>query len=118
MSASAFSLGLAVVDAGFAVQGEPRFWAKRADSGNTSRAFTCPNCATWLFTRTESAPGLTIVRPSALRDHRWFRPVAQIFTRSALPWALMPVAISYEAEFTDPEPLAKIFAAAVRPGGR
>jgi len=53
-----------------------------------------------------------IVRPTTLDDHRWFRPVAQIFTRSALPWATLPTLLTYETEFEDVEPLAKAFATA------
>ena len=112
LSASAFSLALAVADTGFDLTGEPHIWAKKAESGHTASNFTCPDCTTWLFTRTDSAPGITIVRPSSLTDHRWFRPVAQIFTRSALPWALQAVPLSYETEFKDPAPIAKIFEAA------
>jgi hypothetical protein len=61
---------------------------------------------------------VTIVRPTSLDDHTWVRPVAQIFTRSALPWALMPVQFSYETEFKDTTPLEQAFTiGAIRPGG-
>jgi hypothetical protein len=112
LSASAFSMALAVADEAFMLEGTPRIWAKKAESGHMASNFTCPDCTTWLFTRTESAPGVTIVRPGSLKDHRWFRPVAQIFTRSALPWALLAVPLNYETEFKDTAPLAKVFEAA------
>ena len=34
-----------------------------------------------------------------LDDHAWLRPVAQIFTRSALPFARMSTALTWETEF-------------------
>ena len=87
-AASAFSLGMAAEAAGFVLDGEPHVWERRGS-----------------------------VRPTTLADHAWVRPVAQIFTRSALPWALMPTLLSYEAEFPDPGPLRLAFAVSgIRPG--
>ncbi len=111
-------MGMAVPADAFALEGEPNCWEKIADSGGWSRAFTCTNCAGWTHTKTQNAPGLVIVRPSTLHDHGWVRPVAQIFTRSALPWALMAVPLSYETEFTDATPLERIFAASDIASGR
>ncbi len=91
--------------------GVPHEWAKTADSGATSTNFTCPGCAGWTHTRTQSQPDVTVVRPSTLDDHRWVRPIAQIYTKSALPWASMPVQFTFDEEFKDPTPLAKAFAA-------
>ena len=117
LTSSAFSLGMAVPDEGFTATGETHLWEKTADSGGWSRQYTCPTCAAWTHTRTKNAAGITIVRPSTLRDHQWFRPIAQLFTRSAYPWALMPTQFSYETEFTDPSPLVQAFAAGgIRPG--
>ena len=83
---------------------------KRPTSGGWSRQFTCSICAAWTHTRTENTTGTTIVRASTLTDRRWVRPVAQIFTRSALPWALMPVQFSFDTEFHDTTPLERAFA--------
>lgn len=44
---------------------------------------------------------MVILRPMTLGSHEWYLPVAQIFTRSALPWTTMPVLLSYEEEFDD-----------------
>ena len=109
LSASAFSLGLVVEDAAFFLIGSAHVWAKTGESGGESRRYTCGLCATWLFTRSDASPGLTIVRPTTLNDHRWITPVAQIYTRSALPWALLAVPFSFETEVTDPAPLRQAF---------
>jgi hypothetical protein len=115
LTSGAFSLGLAVPAAGFVLDGSPHQWEKIADSGGWSRQFTCPVCTGWTHTVTQHASGLVIVRPSTLDHHSWFRPVAQIFTRSALPWALMPLPHTFTEEFTDTGPLEVSFAAADMP---
>lgn len=116
LTSSAFSLGMAVPRDGFELHGEAHCWEKMSDSGGWSRQFTCPTCAGWTHTITENSPDIVIVRTSTLHDHRWVRPVAQIFTRSALPWALMPLQFSYDTEFSDTSPLEQAFAAGgIRP---
>ncbi len=116
LTSSAFSMGLAVDKAHFELKGEPHSWTKIGSSGEESRQYTCRFCTGWTHTEADSSPGVVIVRPSTLDNHRWFRPVAQLFTRSAYPWALMPVQFSYETEFDDPTPLAEAFAAGgIRP---
>ena len=118
LSASAYSLGLALAEHDFEVtRGEPREWDKRGSSGKPSHQYSCPTCAGWTHTRPESERGTLIVRPTTLDDHRWFRPVAQIFVRSALPWANMPAVASFETQFDDPESLAAAYhAAGIGPG--
>ena len=114
LSSSAFSLGLAVAQGDFElVQGEPRRWSKTGSSGKPSHQFTCPVCAGWTHTLPEASAGVVIVRPSTLDEHAWFRPVAQIFTRSALPWAPLAVPLSYETEFEDTAPLEAVHRDAV-----
>ncbi len=108
-SSSAFSLGMAVAETAFTMEGDPRCWEKTGESGGWSRQFTCSNCAGWTHTIANAAKGMVIVRPSTLQNHGWVRPVAQIYTRSALPWALLPVAFSFAEEFEDPAPLGRAF---------
>ena len=115
LTSGAFSLGLAVPATGFVLGGTPHEWQKIADSGGWSRQFTCPVCTGWTHTMTENAPGAVIIRPTTLDSHAWFRPIAQIFTRSALPWALMPLPHTYNEEFKETDSLKKSFAAAAMP---
>ena len=120
LSASAFSLGMVVLKEGFSVtEGDDAIhcWSKIGSSGKESRQFTCAVCSGWLYTQADSAAAFTIVRPTTLDDHRWVKPIAQIFTRSALPWALKQVQFSYETEFEDPAPIQQAFAVSgIRPG--
>lgn len=57
LTASAFSLGMAVADQGFDLEGKLHCWTKVADSGGKSFQFTCPDCTGWTHTRTESFAG-------------------------------------------------------------
>ncbi len=110
-TSSAFSLGMPVDDKQFALTaGVPHEWTRTAESGKQSTRYTCPGCACWTHTRTESQPDITVVRPMTLDEHAWVRPLAQIFTKSALSWALMPLHFTFTEEFDDPETLAKAFA--------
>ena len=110
MSASAFALGMVVEEAGFTIESAPHRWTKTGSSGKPSHQFTCPDCAGWTHTMPEAVPGMVILRPMTLDDRSWVRPITQIYTKSALPWALMPVQFSYAEEFDDPAPLTKAFA--------
>ncbi len=116
LTSSAFSMGMAVDESAFDLEGTPHVWVKKADSGKQSRQFTCPDCAGWTHTIAEAHPGIVVVRPITLSEHQWVRPIAQVFTRSALPWALLPVQFSFEQAFPDPAPLEQAFAAGgIRP---
>lgn len=108
-SASAFSLGMPVEKTGFSLSGDTHVIPKTADSGKESRAYRCPTCAVWTHTTTDGAPDQVVVRPSTLDDATWVEPVAQIFLRSALPWAKLDVAHEYATEFDDPSEIVASF---------
>ncbi|MBH9537895.1 GFA family protein [Novosphingopyxis sp. YJ-S2-01] len=113
LTSGAFSLGLTVPRDSFEVtKGEPRIWTKIADSGKPSHQYSCPNCAGWTHTLAEGSSEIIILRPTTLDNHKWVRPVGEIFTRSALPWATLATALSYETEFDDTQPLIDAFQAA------
>lgn len=110
LSSSAYSLGLALAEQDFAIaQGEPRRWTKTGSSGQPAHQFRCPTCAVWTHTKPESVAGIIIVRPTTLDRHDWFRPIAQIYTRSALPWAHLATLFTYAEEFSTAEPLTKAY---------
>lgn len=92
MSASAFSLSLAVPAEGFAMtRGE----AVLGGLGRDMHHF-CPRCLTWMFTRPPGMDWLVNLRPSVLDDHAWFVPFVETFTTEKLPWARTPAAHSFE----------------------
>jgi hypothetical protein len=83
MTASAFSLSIALPTSGFeVVQGEPVIGGLHG----ATRHHHCPHCKSWLYTRPD---GIDIVnlRATMLDDHAWFRPFVETCTAEALPWA-------------------------------
>jgi hypothetical protein len=114
LSASAFSLGLAVPESTFRlVQGEPQRWTKFGSSGKPSHQFRCPNCSGWTHTKPEVLTGGLILRPMTLDDHHGFRPVAEIFIRSALPWGPLSTPFPFETDFENIPLIKQTFEAAM-----
>ena len=93
-SGSAYNAALRVPAAGFRItQGEPKLYARTADSGNmVTRAF-CPDCGSPLFIRVSTRPDLIGLRAGTLDDPSAFRPEADIFVKSAQPWDHMDPAL-------------------------
>ncbi|HZL00201.1 MAG TPA: GFA family protein [Caulobacteraceae bacterium] len=87
---SAFSMQLVIPgDALEFTAGEPKPTERRLASGQRHTSRICPSCWSRISTRREGAP-VVILRAGTLDDTAWLRPVAQIWTSSALPWALLP----------------------------
>jgi len=97
MTASAYSLSIAVPTAGFAViAGEPVIGGLH---GPQAHHHHCDWCKSWMFTRID---GLDIVnvRPTMLDDPTWFTPFIESYTSEALPWATTPANHRF-AQFPD-----------------
>ena len=118
LAASAFSLGLLMPADGLDIGRDGLAeYAKTADSGVISRQYYCADCSTWLYTAKDNTPDTVILRPASLDDHAWVRPIAELFTASALPWALLSTAFSLSGNVEAPERLIEAFAASdIRPG--
>ena len=68
MSASAFSLSVAIPAAGFAVtQGEPVIGGLHG----AARHYFCPHCKSWMFTRMEGLDAFVNLRPTSSRRPAW-----------------------------------------------
>ena len=68
------------------VQGTPKRYVARADSGNdVTRAF-CGDCGPPLYVQVSTRPDIVGVRVCTFDDPSWFRPEANIFMKSAQPW--------------------------------
>ncbi len=93
MTASAYSLSLAVPAEGFAVtEGEPVLGGLQG----ASHHFFCPFCKSWMFTRPEGLDWMVNLRPTMLDEHDWFVPFVELYTGEGLPWAKTPSRYSYE----------------------
>jgi hypothetical protein len=116
MTASAYSLSVAIPSAGFTVTtGEPVIGGLH---GRTHHYF-CPHCMSWIFTRPEGMDWFVNLRATMLDDPGWARPFVETFTREKLPWATTPAVHSFETvpKIADYEALMAEFAArSPRPG--
>ena len=84
MSASAFSLSLAIPSAGFhVVKGEPVIGGLHG----ATRHFFCPHCMSWMFTRGEGMDWFVNLRATMLDECSWFAPFVETWTREKLAWA-------------------------------
>jgi hypothetical protein len=92
MTASAFSLSLAVPTEGFAVTaGQPVIGGLHG----ATRHFFCPRCKSWMFTRPEGLDQLVNVRAPTLDEHGWFQPFVEFWTEEKLPWTATPAVHSF-----------------------
>jgi len=95
MSASAYSLSVAVPSQAFAVtQGEPVIGGLH---GEQARHHHCDWCKSWLFTRVAPDMGFVNVRAAMLDDRAWFAPFIETYTGEAFPWAKTGATHSYAA---------------------
>jgi hypothetical protein len=93
MSASAYSLSMAIPTPGFTItQGEPEIGGLH---GKTQH-FHCPYCKTWMFTRPAGMEDQFVnVRPTMLDEHLWFVPFAETCTSEGYAWAKTGAVHSY-----------------------
>jgi len=106
LSASAYSLTIAVPSNGFTVtQGEPVI-------GGLHR----PHRKNWMFTRPH---GLDIVnvRATMLDEHHWYAPFVEVFTSEKLPWATTSAVHSFATQ-PDLDGYAPLIEAFAREGAR
>lgn len=95
MTAGAYSLSIAVPDAGFAiVQGDPDPGGLHAD-GQDHRH--CGWCKSWLFTRLPPAMGFVNVRTAMLDDPPATPPFIETCTAEAFSWAATGATHSFAA---------------------
>ncbi len=114
MSASAYSLSLAIPSLGFSVvRGEPVIGGLH---GATRHHF-CPHCLTWMFTRPQGADRFVNVRATLLEDASWVAPFIETYTSEQLPWAATTAPHSY-ARFPPPESFAALMEEHARLGAR
>lgn len=114
MTASAYSLSVAVPAPGFeVVEGEPVIGGLHG----ASRHYHCPHCKSWLFTRPEGLDELVNVRATMLDDHGWFVPFVETCTAEGFAWARTGAAHSF-ANIPEPAAFGPLVAAFAAKGAR
>lgn len=86
-SGSAFRLACAADPGAFEiVEGSPRHFDKRADSGGTRRMVFCGDCGTHLCSRPVGTEGYVSVRIATSSAFDQLAPVTEIFCDSRVGW--------------------------------
>jgi hypothetical protein len=73
----------------------------KTGSGNINRQHFCEECLVRTHTEPAQHPHLTFVRPGTLDVTHDIKPGAQIWTRSAQPWAIQPGIKCYDENIDD-----------------
>lgn len=92
MSASAYSLSVAVPSQGFElVRGEPEIGGLRG----ADRHYHCPHCKAWLFTRPAGLDEMVNLRATMLDHRAWYAPFVETWTSEGFTWAKTGAAHSF-----------------------
>ena len=81
-------------------------------SGELHRQHVCPDCLTRTHTEMLASPDIINVRPGTLDEPFSVRPIAQLWTRLAHPWAIAVGIQAFEEDPSDVPALAKAWRAA------
>ena len=104
LSASAFAIGILLPVDGVAGRNrELAEYAKTADTGMISLQNSCRACGTGLYIAKDNTLETIILWPASLDARDWVRPIAEIFTASARPWARLSTAFSLPVNVEAPE---------------
>lgn len=109
LSASAYSLSIAVPSEGFKLlQGEPVLGGMHGPH----KQFYCSHCKNWMFTRPQGLDFLVNVRATMLDEHHWYAPFIEVNTSEKLPWAATGAVHSFatQPEVAEYQPLIDAFA--------
>ena len=68
-------------------QGTPRRYDAAAESGRTLYRFFCADCGSPLYSQRATNPDLVVVRAGTFDNAEGMKIVANIWTKSARPWA-------------------------------
>ena len=85
-SGTAFNIVVAVPQAALAIEGSPKTYASKGDTGKQITSRFCPNCGSTIVSEAEIMPGVTMIRAGTLDDTSWLNPAMEIYCDSAQPW--------------------------------
>ncbi len=84
--------------------GDPRAFAMPTDSGRPHTIFRCPDCGTAVWSVYGGLTKLRFVRVGTLDDPTKLPPDVHIYTRSKLPWVMLPAGVpAFEAYYSSRE---------------
>ena len=104
-SGSAFVVNLLIeTDRVELLAGEPRPVDVARSGGKKQRIFRCPTCEVALYSRYTRAD-VRFVRAGTLDDPSWVAPDVHIFTRSKVPWVVLPEGVPAFRTYYDEQKL-------------
>ncbi|HZQ73547.1 MAG TPA: GFA family protein [Burkholderiales bacterium] len=68
-------------------KGAPKRYSAVVDSGRTLHRFFCGDCGSPLYSQRANAPETVVVRAGSMDDSSGMKITANIWTKSARPWA-------------------------------
>jgi len=87
-SGAACASGVLVPAGAVIIDGEPRWYESKAESGNSARRGFCGVCGSPLFADSDAFRGVAMsIRAASLDDQSWFKPQVDCWMKSAQPWA-------------------------------
>lgn len=95
------------------ISGELMHYDKAADSGRTVRMLGCTQCGTKIWNEPLASPQMLVLKPGTLDDPSWAIPIGNIWTNSALPWAVIDLTqVNFPGQPPDRQPLYDAWSAA------
>lgn len=85
-SGTAFNIVVAVPQAALKIEGSPKAFVSKGDSGQEVVARFCPNCGSTILSEPAMLPGASILRAGTLDDTSWLKPTMEIYCDSAQSW--------------------------------
>src|SRR5260221_3574856 len=77
-SGTAFNVVVAVPQPALSIQGAPKSYTKKGDSGNEVISRFCSNCGSTILSEPAVMPGVSILRVGTLDDPSWVKPSMEI----------------------------------------
>ena len=85
-SGTAFNVVVAVPQAALTIQGSPKTYIAKGDSGSDNVRKFCPNCGSTILSEPALMPGASIIRAGTLDDTSWLKPTMEIYCDSKQSW--------------------------------
>ncbi len=100
------SVNAVVPSAAFRItQGTPKRYSARADSGRLLHRYFCGECGSPIYSQRETTPETVVVRAGAFDNAGDMKIVANIWTKSARPWATLdPASQQHPGQPDAPKP--------------
>jgi hypothetical protein len=88
-SGSAFATVVAIPRPALSVDGSPKTYDDRGDSGKILHRHFCADCGSSLFDEADLMPGVAMLLAGTLDDTSWIKPGAEVYCDSKQSWVAL-----------------------------